>query len=115
MSSAVYARIRANPKFQQLVTTRGKFAWTLAITVLVVFYGFVMLIAFQPALLGRAVADGSKLTVGVAFGLGIFVSFWLLTALYVRRANGEFDALTAEIVKEARDAELRALTRKEAA
>jgi uncharacterized membrane protein (DUF485 family) len=115
MSSAVYARIRANPKFQQLVTTRGKFAWTLAITVLAVFYGFVMLIAFQPEFLGRAIADGSKLTIGVAFGVAIFVSFWLLTALYVRRANGEFDALTAEIVKEARDAEFRAIARKEAA
>lgn len=115
MSSAVYARMRANPKFQQLVTTRGKFAWTLAITVLVVFYGFVMLIAFQPALLGRAVAEGSKLTVGVAFGLAIFVSFWSLTALYVRRANGEFDALTAEIVKDAQAAEHRAPMAKEAA
>jgi cation/acetate symporter len=104
-----------DPKFQQLVRTRRKFAWTLAITVLTVFYGFVMLIAFQPALLGRAVAEGSKLTIGVAFGLGIFVSFWALTALYVRRANGEFDALTAEIVKEARDAEVRAAVRREAA
>jgi cation/acetate symporter len=108
MSSAVYARIRANPKFQQLVSTRGRFAWTLSILVLAVFYGFVMLVAFQPALLGRAVAEGSKLTVGYAIGLSIFVSFWILTALYVRRANGEFDALTTEIVKEARDAELRA-------
>ena len=60
-----------------------------------------MVVAFAPALVGQRVAAGSTLTVGVAAGLTMFVSFWLLTALYVRRANGEFDRLTAEIVKEA--------------
>jgi cation/acetate symporter len=101
----MYERMRSNPKFQQLVRTRGRFAWTLAITVLAVFYGFVMIVAFRPAFLGQPVREGAALTIGVAFGLFIFVSFWLLTALYVRRANTEFDALTEEIVKEARHAE----------
>jgi uncharacterized membrane protein (DUF485 family) len=104
MSSAIYERIRNNPKFEQLVRTRSRFAWTLAITVLAVFYGFVMLVAFRPALLGMRVADGSVVTVGYAAGLFMFVSFWLLTALYVRRANREFDTLTGEVVAEARAA-----------
>jgi cation/acetate symporter len=105
MSSEMYERMRANPKFQELVTKRGRFAWTLAITVLSLFYGFVMVVAFAPAALAVPVAEGSKLTVGVAAGLSMFAFFWALTALYVRRANGEFDALTAEIVKEASKAE----------
>ena len=105
MSSAMYERMRSNPKFQELVRTRGRFAWTLSTIVLVGFYGFVMVVAFKPALLAQPVAEGAALTIGVAAGLSIFVSFWLLTALYVRRANSEFDALTAEVVKEARDAE----------
>jgi cation/acetate symporter len=105
MSSAMYERMRSNPKFQQLVKTRGRFAWTLSTIVLTGFYGFVMVVAFAPAVLARPVAQGSALTIGVAAGLTIFVTFWLLTALYVRRANSEFDALTAEVVKEARDAE----------
>jgi cation/acetate symporter len=93
--------MRANPKFQQLVTTRGRFAWTLAITVLVLFYGFVLTVAFSPATLGEAVSEGSMMTVGVAVELFMFIFFWILTAVYVRRANGEFDSLTQEIVKEA--------------
>jgi cation/acetate symporter len=101
----MYERMRSNPKFQELVRTRGRFAWTLSTIVLVGFYGFVMVVAFKPAVLALPVAEGSALTIGVAAGLFIFVSFWLLTALYVRRANSEFDALTAEVVKEARDAE----------
>jgi uncharacterized membrane protein (DUF485 family) len=101
MSSVMYERMRTNPKFQELVTRRGRFAWTLAVVVLTMFYGFVMLVAFSPASLGQPVTEGSMLTVGVAFELFMFIFFWLLTAVYVRRANSEFDALTQEIVKEA--------------
>ena len=101
MSSAMYERMRANPKFQDLVTRRGRFAWTLAFVVLSMFYGFVMVVAFAPASLGQPVSEGSKLTVGVAAELFMFIFFWVLTAVYVRRANSEFDSLTQEIVKEA--------------
>ncbi len=99
MSSEIYARIRATPEYQQLVATRSRFAWTLSAIVLVLFYGFVMVVAFAPGLLARPVAEGSMLTVGVLCGLAMFVLFWALTALYVRRANTEFDELTSRIVK----------------
>jgi cation/acetate symporter len=98
MSSAIYQLMRSNPRFDELVRRRSRFAWLLAITVLAIFYGFVTVVAFAPGLLAAPVAEGSKLTVGVAAGLFMFIFFWLLTALYVRRANGQFDALTAEII-----------------
>lgn len=101
MSSAMYERMRGNPKFRQLVATRGRFAWTLALVVLTMFYGFVMMVAFLPASLGKPVAEGSMLTVGVALELFMFVFFWVLTAVYVRRANTEFDALAKEVVSDA--------------
>ncbi len=101
MSSAMYERMRANPKFRELVSRRGRFAWTLAAIVLVMFYGFVLTVAFNPTSLGQPVSEGSMLTVGVAVELFMFIFFWVLTALYVKRANGEFDALTQEVVKEA--------------
>ncbi|HJV93667.1 MAG TPA: DUF485 domain-containing protein [Azonexus sp.] len=101
MSSAMYERMRANPKFQDLVSRRGRFAWILAFIVLTMFYGFVMVVAFNPASLGQPVSEGSMLTVGVTVEFFMFVFFWVLTAVYVKRANTEFDALTQEIVKEA--------------
>jgi cation/acetate symporter len=111
MSSSIYAHIRANPKFERLVRTRSRFAWSLSAIVLTAFYGFVMIVAFRPAALARPIAEGSMVTVGVAAGLTIFVSFWILVATYVWRANGEFDALTGAIVKEAREAELKGAVR----
>lgn len=101
MSSAMYERMRANPKFQLLVARRSRFAWTLAAVVLSMFYGFVMVVAFNPVSLGQPLSEGSMLTVGVAVEFFMFIFFWVLTAVYVKRANGEFDALTQEIVKEA--------------
>jgi uncharacterized membrane protein (DUF485 family) len=101
MSSAMYERMRANPKFLELVSRRERFAWTLAAIVLTMFYGFVMVVAFSPASLGKPIAEGSMVTVGVAVELFMFIFFWALTAVYVRRANTEFDAMTQEIVKEA--------------
>lgn len=58
MSSAMYEHMRTNPKFHELVTRRGRFAWTLAIIVLTMFYGYVLTIAFNPTALGRPVAEG---------------------------------------------------------
>ncbi len=98
---SVTAKIRQNPKFQTLVDRRSRFAWSLSAIVLVVFYGFVMVVAFNPAALGASLTGTSFVTVGFAAGLFMFVSFWLLTAFYVRRANTEFDVMTKELVEEA--------------
>jgi len=97
----MYERMRTNPKFQELVTRRGRFAWTLAIVVLTMFYGYILTIAFNPTALGRPVAEGSMLTIGVAVELFMFIFFWGLTAFYVRRANSEFDAMTQDLIRDA--------------
>jgi len=101
MNSSMYERMRCNPKFQRLVTSRGRFAWTLAAITLVMFYGFFLIVAFAPGFLAAPVAEGSMVTVGYAAELFMFIFFWLLTVVYVRRANGEYDALIGEIVHEA--------------
>jgi len=101
MSSSVYAHIRRNPRFDELVRKRTSFATTLAIIVLVVFYGFVLLVAFAPDVIAMRLFQGSNLTFGILAGLVQFIVFWVLTLVYVRRANGEFDDINNEIVKAA--------------
>jgi cation/acetate symporter len=101
MGSEASRRIRANPKFRQLVRRRARLAWTLTIVVAVTFYGFVLAVAFAPGLIARPVASGSALSVGVACAGGMFVAFWLLTVAYVRLANRELDALAADVIEEA--------------
>lgn len=102
MSSAMYERMRANPKFHDLVHRRKRFAWTLAGIVLTMFYGFVLTVAFSPATIGQPISDDSRWTVGIVAELFLFVFFWLLTALYIYRANTQFDLATEQIINEAR-------------
>ncbi|MDI3488976.1 hypothetical protein CGK74_16795 [Thauera propionica] len=105
MSSSVYAHIRRNPRFAELVAKRTRFAGLLAVTVLVIFYGFVLLVAFAPELIGKRLFEGSNLTFGILAGLLQFIFFWVLTLVYVRRANGEFDDINKELVQAAWKAE----------
>ena len=105
MSSSVYAHIRRNPRFTELVAKRTRFAAVLAAIVLVVFYGFILLVAFAPDLIGMRLSEGSNWTFGIVAGLVQFIVFWILTLVYVRRANGEFDDINREIVQAAWKAE----------
>lgn len=100
MSHSAYAQIRNNPKFNQLVAQRSRLAWGLSLTVLGIYYAFTMVVAFSPATLGIPISEGSVLTIGIPIGATMLIFFWLLTAFYVKKANGEFDRLNQEIVEE---------------
>jgi uncharacterized membrane protein (DUF485 family) len=101
MSTDVYERIRSNPKFAELVTKRTRFALCLSILVLVIFYGFILVVAFAPTLLAKPLWNGATTTVAVPIGAGIIWFFWLLIGCYIYRANRDFDGINADIVKEA--------------
>jgi uncharacterized membrane protein (DUF485 family) len=93
-------RIEADPNYQRLKSTRSRFGWTLTIAMLVVYYGFVLLIAFSKGVLAARIGDG-VMTWGIPIGFGVIVFTILITGVYVRRANGEFDELTEKVKREA--------------
>ncbi len=101
MSSEVFQRIRSNPRYQQEMAKRSRFSWSLAAIVLVIFYGFILVVAFAPQVLATPLSPGSATTVGIPIGVGIIAFFWLLTGYYVYRANKEFDAINVELIREA--------------
>ncbi|WP_456323501.1 DUF485 domain-containing protein [Hydrogenimonas sp.] len=92
--------IKHNPKYQMLVQKRSKFAWTLSIIMLVVYYAFILTIAFDPQLLGTPLKQGEVMTVGIPVGIAIIIIAFVLTGIYVRRANGEFDDLSRKVKAE---------------
>ncbi|MDY0072330.1 MAG: DUF485 domain-containing protein [Thauera sp.] len=99
MEDVTVAKIVANPKYQQLVSTRSRFGWTLAVIMLVVYYGFTAIIAFDKELFHQRLGEG-VMTLGIPVGFGIILLTIIITGVYVRRANTEFDALTDQIVEE---------------
>jgi len=99
MSTAVYERIRKNPKFDELVTKRSRFAWTLTVVVLGIYFAFIMVVAFNPTLLATPIWEGGTATIAWPIGAGMILLFWLMTGLYIRRANSECDDINSEIIK----------------
>lgn len=100
MDQDVVDRILANPRFQELTEKRSRFAWTLLGVLMVMFYGYVLVVAFAPALLATPIAPGMTLSIGFPIGAGIIITSWVLTAIYVSRANGEFEDLTRAVLEE---------------
>lgn len=100
MTDPVVARIRANPKYQLLKSKRSAFGWWLAALMMVVYYGYIALIAFNKEFLAQPLGAGVT-TIGVPLGMGVIVFTIVITGIYVRRANGEYDKLTKEILEDA--------------
>lgn len=100
MSDSVVAKIEANPKYHALKAKRNAFGWTLTILMMVVYYGYIALIAFNKPFLAQPIGAGVT-TLGIPIGMGVIIFTIVITAIYVNRANGEYDRETAEILKDA--------------
>ena len=94
-----HRRVLDNPKFRELVRQRSGFAWMLSGAMLVIYYGFILMVAFAKPFLAAKVGGGVT-SVGIVIGLGVIVSAFVLTGLYVQRAHSRFDELTRNVVKD---------------
>lgn len=99
MHDPVVERIQRHPKYQELRRKRNSLGFLLTALMLVVYYGFISLIAFDKAFLAKPLGAGVT-TLGVPIGMGVIVFTVVVTAIYVVRANREFDQLTRSILKE---------------
>lgn len=99
MAVGEHEYIVRNLKFQELVRRRSSFAWTLAAVMLVIYLGFILAVAFAPGLMAAKVGGGVT-SVGIVLGLVVIVSAFVLTGIYVQRANTLFDDLTRDLRKE---------------
>ncbi|HSX70908.1 DUF485 domain-containing protein [Pseudomonas subflava] len=100
MNDSLYQRIEQNPRFKELVAKRDRFAWTLSAIMLALYVAFILLIAFEPQVLGTRISADSPMTLGIPLGVGLILSAFVLTGIYVKRANGEFDRMNQEILDE---------------
>jgi uncharacterized membrane protein (DUF485 family) len=94
------ARILRNPKYHELKTKRSRLGWWLTLAMMVVYYGFILLVAFNKPFLATRLGEGVT-TVGMPIGLGVIIFTVIITAIYVNRANSEYDTLSDQIAKDA--------------
>lgn len=99
MDTDLVDRILRNPHYRQLKSRRSRLGWWLALAMMIVYYGFILLVAFDKEFLARRIGAG-VMTVGIPIGFGVIVFTVAITAYYVNRANREFDPLAEKVADE---------------
>ena len=100
METNLAQRIARDPNYQKLRSRRNRLGWTLTLLMMIVYYGFIVLVAFDKPFLAQRMGEG-VMTLGIPIGFGVIVFTILITYYYVRRANAEFGSLTDAIAKAA--------------
>ena len=74
---------------EALARTRWRVAIALTAAMLVAYFGFILLVAFDKPLMGKPVAPG--LSLGILLGVLVILVAWVLTGIYIVWANGKYD------------------------
>jgi uncharacterized membrane protein (DUF485 family) len=74
---------------EALARTRWRVAIGLTAAMLVAYFGFILLVAFNKPLMGRPVTQG--LSLGILLGVLVILVAWVLTGIYIFWANGKYD------------------------
>ena len=77
-------------RLRALAATRWRVALTLTTVMVIIYFGFISLIAFDKPLLAVRITPG--LSLGILLGVVVILASWLLTWIYVRWANTHYDA-----------------------
>jgi len=97
MNKELVDKIKNNPDYQELVSKRSSFSLKLTAAMLVVYFTFILTIAFDPSFLGTPLSADSVTSIGIPVGIAVISFAFVLTGIYTVRANGEFDDLNNKI------------------
>lgn len=92
-------RLLQDPEFKDLVFRKNRISLILTAVTLLIYGGFIVLVAFKGKTFGAPVGGG--LTFGIVLGIGVILACWVLTGIYVRWANKDYDAMVARLREKA--------------
>jgi len=97
----ISGKIQNNPAYHELVSRRNSLGWILSAIVCVMYYGFILLVAYGKDFLTQPIYAGSVIPVGMPIGVGVIVVSCLLTGIYVYQANMVFDPINKKLIEDA--------------
>jgi uncharacterized membrane protein (DUF485 family) len=86
-----------DPEFTKLVSKKNAISWFLTIVELVLYFGFISLIAFNKEFLSQKLSEGSATTIGIPIAVGTILLSWVLTGIYIYWANTKYDSEVKKI------------------
>ena len=91
-------QIYQDTEFQILIKKKNFFSWLLAFLVMGLYFSFILIVAFLPELFATVISDASVISVGIPIGVLVILSSFVLTGVYVYRANKEFDKSNQDLI-----------------
>ena len=98
MDTDLTKRIANHPSYKELKAKRTSFGMWLTLAMMIVYFGFILLVAFNKPFLATRLGAG-VMTYAMPIGFGVIIFTIVITVLYVRRANSEYDSLAEQISK----------------
>ena len=98
MDRSLIEKIKNDPDFQKLVSERNRVMIILTALELIIYFGFILLVAFNKEFLAQKIGEGVT-TIGIPIGISVIVLSFILTGVYVYIANKDYDELSEKIKK----------------
>lgn len=86
-----------DPEFLKLARQKNTITLVLTILELVIYFGFIALVAYNKAFLARKMSEGSAITIGIPIAVGVIIVSWILTGIYIFWANNKYDAMVKSV------------------
>jgi uncharacterized membrane protein (DUF485 family) len=86
-----------DPDFKSLVSQKNTISWILTVLELVLYFGFIALIAFNKPFLAQKLNAATKTTIGIPIAVGTILGSWVLTGIYIFWANTKYDKMVKNL------------------
>ena len=83
--------------FKSLTSQKNTISIILTILELVLYFGFIGLIAFNKPFLAQKLTEGKATTIGIPIAVGTILLSWVFTAIYIFWANSTYDTLVKKV------------------
>jgi uncharacterized membrane protein (DUF485 family) len=83
--------------FKKLVSQKDRISWILSVLELVLYFGFIALIAFNKPFLAAKMTEGKATTIGIPIAVGTIFLSWVFTGIYIFWANTRYDAMVRKL------------------
>lgn len=98
MNETQLEQIKNHPSFKEMATKKSKLGTLFTILTLIVYFSYIIMVGTNPQLFATPVAEGKVTTIGIYWGIFVILFSFVITAIYIYKANGEFDDLTKKVI-----------------
>ncbi len=97
MSKKTKTELLNDPEFKSLVSRKNTISWILTVLELVLYFGFIALIAYNKPFLAQKLTAGKATTIGIPIAVGTILLSWVFTGIYIYWANTKYDKMVKDL------------------